>query len=702
MIPTKHPAVWMVLLILSLPASARGVVTEFWTVETQAQMMEGEMEGASISSRGRLLLAPDHEVVLDMGDMYVWAVARNGSGDLFAGTGDDGIIYRIPKKGDPEIFFDSLELEILCLAFGKDGSLYAGTSPDGMVLKITPGGKQSTLVDLPEDYVWDLAFDSRGNLFAATGGDGKIYRITPGGDAELFYDSPETHMMCLLYDPKTGLYAGGEGTARIYRIDDSGKAAVLYDAEEAEISALAMDAAGNLFAAAVESPDENAPGNGAAEGSVKKPSIYRIAPDGAVSRYWRVPADFVFDLEVAYDGRLLVATGGKGELFAVGAHEEWWKILGLDEIQILDLFEDGETLYLATGNVGRAYRLGKGYAKDGTFTSKPRQARTVARWGTLRWEASCPSGCSVAFSMRTGNTDTPDETWSDWSGEIREPADLHVPDGRYAEWRLRMSGDGKQSPVVESVTVAYLERNLPPKLTSLVVLPAGETFYEGIPDASPPPVTQVFPNGIRIQYSVSGMSTPPAGEESLGWVRGIRTARWEISDPNDDGLLFEISYRGEDEKNWKILEKDWPDPVYSWESQRMPDGRYRLRVVAVDSPDNAEGSSLTDEMVSDPFEVDNTPPKILDLKARRSEGGIEVTGRAADAVSPLKKGRYSLDADRWHPFLPEDGLFDAKEESIRFRIPESAGVKSEPGERTVLIQVVDAAGNPGVATATVR
>ncbi len=134
----------------------------------------------------------------------------------------------------------------------------------------------------------------------------------------------------------------------------------------------------------------------------------------------------------------------------------------------------------------------------------------------------------------------------------------------------------------------------------------------------------------------------------------------------------------------------------------MPDGRYRLRVAADDSPSNAQGSALEDAMVSDPFEIDNTPPGIENLRARRLENEIEVTGRATDRMSPLKKGRYSVDAGRWHPFLPEDGLFDSTEESIRFRIPEPSAAKSTAAERTILIQVVDAAGNPGVATATVR
>ncbi|MCK4547526.1 MAG: hypothetical protein KAW17_08815 [Candidatus Eisenbacteria sp.] len=697
MIDRRNPIAWTLFILLVLPQVAVGVTTKFWTVESQEQMAEGELEGMSITSRGRLVLSPDRETLLEMGDLYAWELAIGPKGDIYAATGQDGIIYRIPRKGDPEVFFDSLELEILSLEVDRKGWVYAGTSPDGMILRISPEGEGGILLDSPEDYVWDLALDENGDLYAATGDRGRIYRVSGAGKADVFYDASETHIMCLLYDRATGLYAGGEGNGVLYRIDQSGNASVLLDAEEAEISALAMDAEGNLFAAAVEAIGNNGGNNGEQGSNGKSASIYRISPDGVVCHYWSVPAEFVFDLEVADDGRLLVATGGEGQLYAVGEHAEWWRIVDLDEVQILDIHEEDGDILLATGNSGRVYRLGKGYGGEGWFTSEPFAAETVCRWGMLRWEGECPDGCDVAFSVRSGNTETPNETWSEWSSESRHPAVPKVPDSRYAQWRVRCESRGEETPVIEAVTVAYLERNLPPRLTSLMVLPSGGTFYKGVSDAAPGPVTQLFSNGIRIQYSVSGLGTPPVAAEKLGWVRSIRTARWEVSDPNDDDLVFEISYRGEGEANWKTLEESWKDPVYSWESERMPDGRYRLKVIVRDTPGNPEQSSLMDELVSDPFGIDNTPPQIRDLRAHRVEGGIEISGRASDGVSPLTKGRYSIDVGEWYPFLPEDGLFDALEESFRIRAS-----SDETGERTILIQVVDAAGNPGVATVTVR
>ena len=43
-----------------------------------------------------------------------------------------------------------------------------------------------------------------------------------------------------------------------------------------------------------------------------------------------------------------------------------------------------------------------------------RDAGTVATWGAIRWRASGRAG-QVQIVTRSGNTATPDETWSAWS-----------------------------------------------------------------------------------------------------------------------------------------------------------------------------------------------------------------------------------------------------------------------------------------------
>ena len=72
-------------------------------------------------------------------------------------------------------------------------------------------------------------------------------------------------------------------------------------------------------------------------------------------------------------------------------------------------------MLFATSNPGKVFRLSPTRADRGTYTSDVRDAQTVATWGAIKWEAQAPAGTRVEISTRSGNTRTPDETWSDWS-----------------------------------------------------------------------------------------------------------------------------------------------------------------------------------------------------------------------------------------------------------------------------------------------
>ena len=54
------------------------------------------------------------------------------------------------------------------------------------------------------------------------------------------------------------------------------------------------------------------------------------------------------------------------------------------------------------------------YPGSGTFDSRVFDAGVgqTADWGALSWNSATPSGTGIAISVRTGNTPTPDGTWS--------------------------------------------------------------------------------------------------------------------------------------------------------------------------------------------------------------------------------------------------------------------------------------------------
>ena len=52
------------------------------------------------------------------------------------------------------------------------------------------------------------------------------------------------------------------------------------------------------------------------------------------------------------------------------------------------------------------------FSPSGTFDSRVLDAGGTVNWGAFDWSANLPAGTAVALSVRTGNTPTPDGTWS--------------------------------------------------------------------------------------------------------------------------------------------------------------------------------------------------------------------------------------------------------------------------------------------------
>ncbi len=135
----------------------------------------------------------------------------------------------------------------------------------------------------------------------------------------------------------------------------------------------------------------------------------------------------------------------------------------------------------------------------------------------------------------------------------------------------------------------------------------------------------------------------------------------------------------------------------SWDSTAFPDGEYRLRVSASDLPGNPPAEALSASMVSDPFLVDNTPPRIAGLAASASGGKLHAAWSAADALSDIKKAEYSLDGGDWTLVAPVSGLSDSHELDYDLTLDHLAA-----GEHTLAVRVQDDYDNQAVEKAVVR
>jgi hypothetical protein len=161
-------------------------------------------------------------------------------------------------------------------------------------------------------------------------------------------------------------------------------------------------------------------------------------------------------------------------------------------------------------------------------------------------------------------------------------------------------------------------------------------------------------------------------------------------------MVYTVEIRGANEAEWKLLKDKVAEKYLSWDSTAFPDGEYRLRITASDAPSNPPSEALTSRMESDPFIIDNTPPKITGLTAARSGGKLEVRWHAADALNNISKAEYSLDGGEWTVAAPVTRLSDSPE--LDYVLTLDAG----PGEHTIAVRVQDEYDNLAAEKAVVK
>jgi len=714
----------------------------FWQVSTRADFLKGEVDNLSVDNDGRLSLGPPMALLYDSAAPFLWTVVEGAGGSALVGSGNDGKVFRVDKDGKGTTLFDATELEVHALAPAPDGSLYAATSPDGRVYRIDAAGAATPFFKPDEKYIWSLAVDASGRVYAGTGGKGIIYRIAADGNGEAFYNTRSANVVALTFDAAGNLLAGTESPGRVFRIDRQGKAFVLLESAFREIHSLRVGGDGVIYAVAVAAkgggttderpPDTAAPepvrptvsasvsaeitgfsvidvGGGAAD---QKPTaaragprgsrgaVYRIQPDGLWDIVWESADDTPYDVAFAQGGGLLVATGPKGKIFSVTGDLPQAALVGRAPAQQVTRFlsrPNGETL-LVTSNPGKLLKLSPGRAERGAYESDVRDTQTVSTWGAISWRGSTPPGSRIEIRTRSGNSQTPDDTWSAWSDAYRsaDGQPIQSPKARFLQWQAVLVGK-EASPVLTSVTAAYLQRNLRPRVTGITVHPPGHVFQKpySTGDAEIAGFDEGWPDTRPSPTALAAGSQGGAGGSPLGrriYMKGLQAFSWKAEDDNDDKLQFDVLFRREGETGWKAVKRGLTDPLFVWDTVSVPDGTYVVRIVASDGLSNAQTLALSGQAESLAFDIDNTPPSIRVTGTRRDGARTVIAFEAADAQSPIQRVDFSVEAGQWRPAGPADGICDSRLE--RFEIV----VEGTP---SAVVRVLDAMGNVTTARADV-
>ncbi|HEX7331700.1 MAG TPA: hypothetical protein VF290_09375 [Pyrinomonadaceae bacterium] len=734
----KQPGILAVitaLLLFSVSTPAQAGQPVVWETTGRTELLKGDSRGVSISDTGVLMLAPKLTEVFNTQQTYVWSSAVDNQGNVYLGTGHDGRTYKITAAGAGSLLYDASELDVTALAVGRDGAIFAGTSPDGKVYRITADGKSEVYFDPGDKYIWSLAVMSDGSLAVGTGDSGKLYRVRAAGatpESSLLVSTNQTHVISLAVTPQGDLIAGTDSGGLVLRVSLEGKTFALFDTQLREIHALAPAADGSIYALALSdaaasarvpstpavaqpqtsegttpttsvtitaidesgTPIQGQSGQTRSRSDVSnaRSAVFRILPDGATDVVWSSPTVTAFAIAPGLQpGSVLIGTADKGRIYSVTNDGRDTLLLQSPEGQISALLVRNNQIYAASSNQGKLFRFGNELVTEGTFESPVRDAKLTASWGKIWWRGNG----AVEVQTRTGNGERPDATWSDWSAPYRDPDGNQIssPRARFIQWRatVRASSASSTPSSVEDVSVAYLPRNVAPEVLSITALPIGVGLQQMVQVAVDPNVES---SGLDPSVFGPVAQVPPR----RFYQRGARSFQWQAEDRNADTLEYAIYYRALNDQTFRLLKDKLRDNFYTIDGATLADGRYVIKVVVSDAPDNPPGQKLTGERLSEPVDIDNTPPVVKVTGQPQVRGdSVRVVFTVDDATGKIRKADASVDGAAWTPVFPDDGIADSGHEVYSVEFGSLA-----PGEHTISLRTFDSSGNIGTLSVTVR
>ena len=651
------------------------------------------------------------------GVRYIWDVLvpehdNFDAGSVIVATGTEGKVLLVAPgdEADTTELLAAQQANVLCLAIDKNGRVYAGTDEDGLIFKIEPAGdgyQAYALYDAPEPEIGTILVGSDGVIYAGTADaeqarPGRLEEAAsedtgkPSDDAaeeaadasdedEVVEGAVEAEDAVDFAEPVASdpIDEPAASTSQA-KDDESDKAADDQPTEEAAQAAaeptpeqydrlrelirtrLQQARDGDAMPAAAPTASRQSRSRPVSAPAVEKQgnAVYRIDSQGFVSEVFR---DSVMILKlVETDGKLLAATGNEGQVFVIDpvTHENAVLIdLAAEQIPALVMLDDGTTA-MGTANPAKLHTLGNSFSHRGTYTSAPMDAAQISLFGMLSVTADIPEGCSVTIETRSGNVMDPEQAaWSPWSEAQSLMPDEHLPalepkqvsvqspPARFLQYRLTLTGTDDKSPMIDRVEAAYVTPNLKPVIS---------TVTAAYPEESEP-------------------DAPPST---------IMNIEWEAADDNQDPLVYALHYQPAGSDKALLIEDGLIEMAYEWETRRVPDGRYTVTVTADDRTDNPGDMAMTATRKTSPVLVDNTAPE---LSAQKEVNGrvLKISGEATDAFSPIRSIAYALDdQDEYHAILPTDLIFDSTRESWEVTISDLS-----PGPHVLTLRAADNRGN---------
>ena len=658
---------------------ARAVGTRTFELDSLEDLSGGDLAGVSVGSDGVVRAGwtlGNVPLPEDAGTTATCALAL-ADGSVLVGTGPSkgGKVVRIANDR-AAVFADTKESAVSALAVDKTGTVFAATTGN-KIYRLSQGKAEvfATLADI--DSVFALAFDPGGTaLYAASGADGRVLRIDSAGKSSTYFKTDDPFVISLAVGEDGAVYAGTSGKGLLYRISAPGRATVLYDFPGDDVHGIAVGPGHTVWAIVNEgaaasnesqetSPPRHTTSGRSAPGPTSAPrakpgkgSLWRFDAQGRPERFMHHDDFHYVSLALDDHGTPYVGTGAEGRVYTVDDSHVVSLMADVDERQVGAIVAGGRTRFLVGSDPASLHRiLGTG-GPEAIWTSKALDAGLRAHFGHLGWNGAG----ALEVSTRTGDTQTPDSTWSAWSKPVVNGGATSSAAGRFVQIRARL-GDARAT--ISNVHLAFMTENLRAVVTEIAAHPKG--------------VSHESKEGI----AQSG-GEPPKHDSVLH-------VTWKVDNPDSDELRFRVQFRREGEARW--LDATRPDDVltkteFDWDTASLPEGRYRLRVDASDDISNPPSDATRHSLLAPPVLVDNTPPVITAIAMQ----GRRLRAEVVDGLGPIVRVEVAVDGRlEWRPLGAADGIFDTADERVDSDI--TSLLPSGQGPHIVAVRAYDAAGN---------
>jgi len=577
-------------------------------------------------------------------------------------------------------------------------------------------------------------------VFAGTGDAPKVYRVDPQGQSGVFAELPGKYVVSLTVAASDTLCAGVGGSGVVYAIKPDGKYRAVYDSGDQAIGAVRPDGKGGIYVA-----------------TAPKGYVVKISPDGTAKTLYSKAGKSALGLGL-WDHRGAVALYND-KACLVTDDETAMDLENGDYVQYTALaVSAGGDIYVGASNNAALYAYHPSKPKA-TYESVAHDARVQSTWGRIRWTADVPEGARIAFQTRSGETSEPDNTWGPWSAISVEPGQ-HVSSApaRYVQYRAILEGANWDTlPILKDVSISFLTRNQPPTLKITAPLggevwsrkqtikwagldPDGDTltyraYYSADSGKTWQELTESKAAGARAAVTDEAKTDEQkAGDEETkdekpGEIT-VTPAKPETSESKGGQSLASFAAKApksgaskQQPEKTEALKAPAPaassalaaalappqapttskGPIkstsYSWDTTKVADGRYIIKVAVSDATSNA-ANALSAEKVSDPITVCNKPPSLFareqDVKIGEDRRAT-TTGLVSSELVRIVGVDYKLDAAEWMATEPVDGMFDSPTEEFRITTDELT-----KGEHQMEVKAVDAAGNSAVEKLKVK